>query len=255
MTFDPKHILNQSERSCLNQDELSAYADRSLSVAEVRDIEMHILDCPVCSDAVDGAMDLQALEARKVSTSSKGLKWAVRIAALGLLVIGVVFAMNIYSAETAYESAFADAFVPYANDITAVTRMAGSNDDEVDSTVKKAMAAYDKENYQEALQALEQAIAEGSDEDLLPLYAAISEIQLGHYESALTYLDFVRVNDADRYEDVMWYTGLVHLKLNQQLEAKQALQPLVNESQYYSPRAQHLFEQAFGETLTPEKIQ
>ncbi len=254
MSFDQQHIFSESTRGCLTQAEIDSYVEQNMAAANLREVEMHLLDCMVCSDAIDGAMDLRELEARQTQSSSSPLKWIFRIAAVGLVLIGVVFAMKLYSAETQYETAFADAFVPYANDITATTRAVGSTNDDVDSTVVAAMAAYDQENYQEALESLKHAMAEGSDEDLLPLYAAISEIQLGHYEAALTYLDFVRVNDPDRYEEVLWYTGLVYVKLNQPTEAKEYLQQLVNESQFYSPRAQQVFEQAFGEKLSPQAI-
>ncbi len=50
-----ENIWNHS--SCLTKDQIIDYLNASMSKEEVRVVEMHINDCPLCSDAIDGILE------------------------------------------------------------------------------------------------------------------------------------------------------------------------------------------------------
>ncbi|MBI2968959.1 MAG: tetratricopeptide repeat protein [Bacteroidetes bacterium] len=47
---------------CLSAEQLDGYLNKKLSVAEVREVELHLAGCPLCSDAVDGMMEMEHKE-------------------------------------------------------------------------------------------------------------------------------------------------------------------------------------------------
>ena len=52
MTPEIKHIFNHS--SCLTAHEIEQYVSGTLNEKEIRRVELHLADCPMCSDEIDG---------------------------------------------------------------------------------------------------------------------------------------------------------------------------------------------------------
>jgi FimV-like protein len=111
-----------ADEDCLSQDQLSRYVQEDCNLEEMRWIDRHLLNCPMCSDAVEGVMlsdlaDFQSVMSRveakiedKVKTSwapkidtpsmavvspkrftigQRGLKWAAAAGLTGIMALGV----------------------------------------------------------------------------------------------------------------------------------------------------------------------
>jgi TolA-binding protein len=111
-----------ADEDCLSQDQLSRYVQDECRLEEMRWIDRHLLNCPMCSDAVEGAMlsdatDFQSVMSRveakidtKVQTSwatqvetppltlvkpnrfligQRPLKWAAAAGLMGVMTLGV----------------------------------------------------------------------------------------------------------------------------------------------------------------------
>jgi TolA-binding protein len=111
-----------ADEDCLSQDQLSRYVQEDCNLEEMRWIDRHLLNCPMCSDAVEGVMlsdmiDFQLVMSRveakiddKVNTTwtpkmdtpivsiappkrftigQRGLKWAAAAGLTGVIALGV----------------------------------------------------------------------------------------------------------------------------------------------------------------------
>ena len=70
--MDQKQYTLQSffeSPKCLEKDIMRAYIDGTASDQEVRSVEMHIADCPLCEDALEGMMMLSANEFNSLAES------------------------------------------------------------------------------------------------------------------------------------------------------------------------------------------
>jgi TolA-binding protein len=123
-----------ADEDCLSQDQLSRYVQDECRLEEMRWIDRHLLNCPMCSDAVEGAMlsdvtDFQSVMSRveakidtKVQTNwvtqvetppltivkpnrfligQRPLKWAAAAGLMGVMTLGVWQ----YSAQNVLKSA------------------------------------------------------------------------------------------------------------------------------------------------------
>jgi len=64
MSLDSKILQILDSSACLSKGQLSGYLSRSLYPEEVRAVELHLSECPFCSDALDGLEQEQ--DAQKV---------------------------------------------------------------------------------------------------------------------------------------------------------------------------------------------
>ena len=55
-----------ADEDCLSQDQLSRYVQDECRLEEMRWIDRHLLNCPMCSDAVEGAMSSDMIDFQSV---------------------------------------------------------------------------------------------------------------------------------------------------------------------------------------------
>lgn len=102
---------------CLSQDDLIRYAKGELSVAEKRVVELHLVDCEICSDAVEGLelvekVRLNAIEKElsnriqmRIAADEKGKviplykRWYSMAAAIAALIVISVYMANVYQQD------------------------------------------------------------------------------------------------------------------------------------------------------------
>ncbi|NOZ34066.1 MAG: hypothetical protein GXO80_02070 [Chlorobi bacterium] len=117
MSTEINHIFNQS--SCLTSREVEQYVSGTLNAEELRRVELHIADCPMCSDEIDGytllkdkktlpniidslneKIDKSATASKTIplhSSSKKSLtKRFISIAASLILLLGAGYIINFY---------------------------------------------------------------------------------------------------------------------------------------------------------------
>ena len=116
MKTEINHIFKQS--SCLTQYEIERYVSGTLSENELRKVELHIADCPMCNDEIDGysllhdknnlpfviaelneRIDKKISEKKVIpliSHRKKTIKRFISIAASLILLLGAGFVINFY---------------------------------------------------------------------------------------------------------------------------------------------------------------
>jgi len=72
MNTDYKNIFTQS--SCLTNDELTNYVSSNLSVNDIRKVELHIADCQMCNDELEGLQILNDNEKLPIINASLNSK-------------------------------------------------------------------------------------------------------------------------------------------------------------------------------------
>jgi hypothetical protein len=83
-----------ADEDCLSQDQLSRYVQDECRLEEMRWIDRHLLNCPMCSDAVEGAMlsdmtDFQSVMSRveaKIDTKVQ-TNWATKVETAPMTVV------------------------------------------------------------------------------------------------------------------------------------------------------------------------
>jgi tetratricopeptide (TPR) repeat protein len=215
---------------CLTLDQLTAYAGNRISAQERIEIEKHLLDCALCSDALEGLelfgnkdsikeqVEVLNKEIHNYSISRRShrinRKFYCSFAALFVLaLVSVIYLLN---KKPSYEPLFAEYFRPYPNMIPLV------RGEESAGKLESAMIEYERENYKECLRILNNLLDRKPDNDTVNFYIGISSLCLNDPTSAISYLQKVTDNKkSDLIDQAAWYIGLAYLK-EKKIEAAKA---------------------------------
>jgi tetratricopeptide (TPR) repeat protein len=212
---------------CLTLEQLTAYAEERVSAEERFVIEKHLVDCELCSDALDGFALLQekgGIQDRikllnedigRTASTYRARKRNRRIYYSLAAAIVVAFTAVLYFRAPApsYAPLFAEYFKPYPNMIPIV-RGEGSS-----GALESAMAEYENANYGEALTILKTLIAGEPQNDTASFYAGVSSLCLNDSRSAIVFLQNVSEHSG-LTDQTTWYLGLAYLKQNDMDAAK-----------------------------------
>jgi uncharacterized small protein (DUF1192 family) len=206
---------------CLTPEQLLAYAEDRTSSEERFVIEKHLVDCELCSDALEGLAVLSKtsnLQDRikvlndniaKSAASYNARKRNRRIyySLAAAIVIAFTAVLLFRSRTPSYEPVFAEYFKPYPNAIPIV------RGEESNSPLESAMAEYEDANYGEALAILKTLIISQPKNDTANFYAGISSLCLNDARFAVAFLHNVS-EQSGLADQTAWYLGLAYLKQN-----------------------------------------
>lgn len=237
-------------RACLSLIELEHYVSGTISDDQILDIENHLLDCPLCSDAIEGfepiiaaqediSHDLSSitkqLEQKTAShddpvvRSPLQLNWLNRVAAI--LLLGIVgYAVFYYYTESLPERLADQYFILPPNKYAAM-RSGPLTYETLNTDLKTAIAHYHAQQYQKSLPYFSSYLVQAPDDkDARMMYTiALFEVdQLNHAEQQLRYIKQLPEGNS---EIVQWYLALVYLA---QYEPEKAM-PLLKTLSEYSP--------------------
>ncbi len=145
-----------------------------------------------------------------------------------ILFIGGYFYLSSTTAPTEFYYAY---YQPYPNIINPVERSGVMPED----TLARALIAYERGDFQQAIQMFQEAKNELSPGH--QFYLALSHLESGNQLSAIEHLQEVIIAQDDTfYLPALWYQGLAHLAAQQPEEAKEVLGKLLEEedSTYYA---------------------
>jgi len=133
--METKHHTIFSQSECLSEEQMYAYIDNKLSAKEKHMVENHLADCELCSDALEGFMQMSdTSSARFVVAGLKeqlnkiaekenkpkviwfDFRMKVAIAAVMLLLIGVTILFNLQKKDSDQKNddkIFSEKFEPY----------------------------------------------------------------------------------------------------------------------------------------------
>ena len=244
--------------TCLILDEIKKYLTEQLDEQHVFRVENHLLDCPLCTDAVEGYANhynfdtdqqLNSLPPNapkpSIGTSppaqNSNLSLFNRIAAAILFVL-VAGAVWLYWNNQQPERLYQAYHEPYGDEALLATR---SGNNSAESTAFQEILRLQKAgNYQSGIIQLQQYLAESPQHPLASMLLGVAYLENNQLSEAQQTLTTVRINHELYYEEASWYLALAYLKELKQAEAKPILEELSNQAAgQYRDQAKALLEE------------
>ncbi len=231
--------------TCLGREELDAYLHGRLSGAALRRVENHLIDCPLCSDAVDGleesaAFGVAQLEdfssfKKKLHQPSGGvirklnpytlLKRSVSVAALLALGMFAYFSLFKSSGSQLYEQFYTS----YQNDIPLNSRSTDSAQ-LISPSFERALNSYSTGNFSASIPAFEETLKEEPDNAAACFFAGMACLEANQPEKAVSHLQKVKDQSNGYSQKAEWYLILAHLKSGDKAGAKSLLETYLSRS-------------------------
>jgi tetratricopeptide (TPR) repeat protein len=110
-----------------------------------------------------------------------------------------------------------------------------------DAAISEAIELYKDENYQEALSKFNLILNDSPDNNMIRLYASISQIESGKLDEAENNLNVI-IDSKDIFytEHAQWYLALASISKGNMKNAKAILQNIISENTSYSEDASEL---------------
>ena len=239
---------------CLSEEELTGYIKGSLSVEERFRVENHLLDCPLCADAVEGFQlasgttslpELSELQ-KKWSGAGKSqvampriVSMVTRMAAVAVIILAAYWG---FFRQQSTGQLFESYYTSYQLDIPVNMRSVDAPTAMM-PTLVKALQEYDSGHYESSLKGFQSALAEDPGNEIARFYHSLTQLELGDFEGAIEGLKTVAEGSGIYKDKASWYLSLAYLKLGHHGEAKEILTKIVSEKGYQSERAKSLMKQ------------
>ncbi|RMD72586.1 MAG: hypothetical protein D6818_06185 [Bacteroidetes bacterium] len=249
------------DRPCLSPDELSAYCRGELSKQLQHEIEAHLIDCALCSAAVEGWMEQGQPEPEKIA-ADRDKVWekirqlrqrpaGARVRRLSPLWrnVAAVFAVLvagwlIYQATQTHPSPnklFSEYYEPYQIDFPLHYRNDNGAGPDLPEPLQQGFEALDRQQYEESIPFLEEWLKRDPDNDVVQFFLAQALMAQGKLDEALPLFEKVHQRSESAYrEAATWYLALIHLKNNRTAQAVSLLDSLRQSNGYYSRQAEAL---------------
>lgn len=245
-----KSIFETSK--CLSRRQITDYLIGQSGKEATHQIEKHLLECPLCSTAVDNfaqQSDIQVVMGRtknlNYANRTKTVRWlrplkaVASVAAVATISFGAgwwVFNGN------SPDKLFAEHYSSYPNDATLSLR--GDTPDAY-STEKnplmEALNAYDNGDFNTSIQLLSQRLIHRPNDGVATYYLGLSYLEVEQLETAASYLETARINSERYYNAATWYLALIQLKLKNKSSSKLLLEELtLADDSFYVKKAEKL---------------
>lgn len=215
------------ERPCLSARELQRYADGELSPKKAHEVEAHLLDCPLCADAVEGYTDssfteedeaaLRDLEAVKMPRQNQRRvkrKWINRAAAILLIITGT-YAVWQYRSATRHQAIFAAFYKPFAPNYLTLRGAAATDPFREKPDLRAALEQYQAGNYVESVVFLERYLAKNPADEQAQMMMASALLGNWQAERSVQILHQLEGAEVIPDGDLYWYLVLAHVQRNQ----------------------------------------
>jgi len=170
---------------------------------------------------------------KRVSLRPLFMRYALSAAAV---IAGIIFVVSVLVKSDDPARMYDKFYEPLAA-ISPVTRagsMIGSN------RLSEAITLYNKGEYDAAAAGFSEIIS--SDPSLVPprFYLGMSHLALGSYSQAAALLEEVAAGKGEYTKEAMWYLGLIYLKNDDKMKAREIFQFLAQTPGYYSERSERI---------------
>jgi tetratricopeptide (TPR) repeat protein len=241
----------QGETSlCLNMDQMADYVGKKLAPGQRLEIEAHLDECRLCSEAVAGvrlypsANELREmfeprsyeihLRPAMIEFLRKNWKSAYAIAAV--LVIGLSAVLYLTKADPE-QMLFAESFHRYPGPASLV------RGEQADGKLAAALGQYEAENLDAALKIFQEILAAEPGNTTAHFYAGLVCLELQDSPSAIAHLQSARSDtSAELAEPAAWYLALAYLRKHDIAEAKSRLSQIIAADGAYQEKAAKLLE-------------
>lgn len=244
-------IFQQTD--CLSPKELENYLQHNLKGAALFKVENHLLDCELCSAAVEGfsssddwATELelsQSIDFGAVPETTKVVQMPLirrAIAVAAMVGLPLVAGLWYWNAQQ-NERLFSEHYAYYESDVTVTTRGDTDNALQIEKQLKAALEAYESKDFQKSQVIFDKLIAKNKEDIVATFYAGLSSLAKEDAKKSIAYLETVRFNSNEYYEASTWYLALANLKIDKKKEAKALLEDLsTSKDRFYAKQAKTL---------------
>jgi len=223
--FDPTieaYLLGKLEAKDLERFENQLASDPELLKAvENKKVVLGLVDAMGDIEIMAQIKAVHQQEMKLKNSPRKLIPWKwVSMAGIAALILGVC--IYLFNPSPSHENLFNEHYQAYSLSFT--NRNTDNNEQ-----LAQADQLYKTKKYQEALPLFESLFAEQPELPGLSLALGICKMELGQYESALSYFSNLTNKEFDLYKDHgLWYSALSKLKLEDTTAAKMYLQKLIN---------------------------
>jgi len=211
-------------RSCLSRGEIRQYLRQELNHDQRRSVEQHLIDCPLCADAVEGldwaeqsgqlAEELNSVRLASFPQPQRASRrvWFNRAAAVLLLLMGIYSVLQ-YRAATVEERLFWSFFEAEQPEYFALRSAYDRNHTANRPELKAALEFYRGERFEYSLPHFERHLeAHPEDEEAYFLFAT-ALLGAEQTERAKHMLQQLRQGQAEIERGrILWYLALAHLR-------------------------------------------
>lgn len=239
--------------SCLQAEQIRAYLKEDLNEDQRFEVENHLLDCPLCTDAVEGFANnhnvddlpkLDFLENKEVATPSPTIvkklparkNWVMRIAA-SLLLLSIPIGGYLYWQSNATERIIAANFVEEDNPLIGALR-SGDNTLVTNTDLQNGLDAYQRKQYDTSFKILMEVLNTDDENLLATYYSGLAAAKLANWPIAEKHLKITRINSTDYFDEATWQLIATYLSQNKLTEAKELLSEVIeNDKSHYQKKA------------------
>jgi tetratricopeptide (TPR) repeat protein len=247
-----KTMMDPQSRACLTAAQIQSYVRQEMPDQERKITEQHLIECNICSEAVEGALQIgvQAAEEHLASLNQKIRErftsgnaaiiapkkaYARLVYSMAAVLLLTLTAVIYYGTRTPYEKLFAEYVKPYSNAVPLVRGEAPN------SLLQDAMMSYELEDYRAAVQKLQTIIHNDPSNTTAVFYGGVSYLMLGDGGRALDLLQSVS-NRSEFYEAAQWYLALAFLKNGEIGRAKTLFENIASDGGFYSGSSKEILQ-------------
>ena len=245
-----QHIYRPSK--CLAEAEIKGYLAGSIKAEGKRRVENHLLDCPLCSDAVEGFEQLGAThpqfhlledfstltqklapqEGGKIRRLTPGKVLLRAAAAVVILLVSYFTLLQSPSGDQLYSQFYSS----YQNDIPLDMRNGGEVST-LNPVFEGALKHYASGRFAESLPLFEEALRSEADSDAIRFYAGMAALETNQFEKASGFFASFKNHQGGYAQKAHWYQALVAIKLGDKETAKNILDGLIAKGSFNEAQA------------------
>ncbi len=246
------YAIHQSA-TCLSGEELQRYLDGASNLQERHRVEHHMLDCPLCSDAVEGfetAGQAQVHQIEDFSSFKKKLplteganirqltpaRFALRAAAAVALLIVAAWGFNNLTGGASSDELYRQGYSTYPVDIPYERR----GDGDLNFYFAAALADYDSGRFAQSIPKFLEALKEEPDNHACHFFAGVALLETARWNEAIEHFSSAEKIGGGYSEKVKWYLAMANLKAGKTAEAKTLLQNIVAAGKFKAEDARKL---------------
>ena len=239
-----KAMMDPQSRTCLTSEQIQSYVRQTMSVRERKMTEQHVIDCNLCSEAVEGALQMgsQPIEGHLASIHQRiGKRFSSRnantllpqwaSARLAYSIAAVLFlaltGITYLATRSPYEKLLTEYVKPYSNAVPLVRGEMRT------SPLQDAMMSYESEDYKAAVQKLQTIVNNEPSNATAVFYGGVSYLMLGDGKQAADLLQRI-ASHSEFHEASQWYLALAFLKNEDAGRAKTLFETVASGGGFYA---------------------
>ena len=240
-----KKIFNTTP--CLSQEEIRQYLAKDLPEDRRYELENHMLDCPLCHDAVEGFAahynfegDSQLSEIEETiqlreQAAPEAKARPIRRLLLNRIAASLLFLILATSAilywQSGHQERLYQAYYESPDTDLFAGLRSGSASSDTEGALDQAMNFYKQKAFEQSLPHFEEYFAQSPENATANFLAGTAYLEVNRLASAEEHFHISRINSGVFYEQATWYLALIHIRVGNKEEATVFLNELVKGSQ------------------------